>query len=82
MEQSSMAELMVDIRPVPPRDRFDVIADSYRALEPGGTLAFTFEHEPNGLTFALEAVAGIGAFRVSHAEVDDMVWRAEVERVV
>jgi hypothetical protein len=43
---------------------------------------YVYREEPNGLTFALEAVAGIGAFRVSHAEVDDMVWRAEVERVV
>jgi uncharacterized protein (DUF2249 family) len=77
-----MADLMVDIRPVPPRDRFDVIAESYLALEPGGTLAFTFEHEPNGLAFALEAVAGIGSFRVSHSEVNTRLWRAEVERVV
>jgi uncharacterized protein (DUF2249 family) len=76
-----MADLMVDIRPVPPRDRFDVIADSYRALEPGYKLAFTFEHEPNGLTFALEAVAGAGAFRVQHAELAARLWRAEVEKV-
>jgi uncharacterized protein (DUF2249 family) len=81
-ECRTMADLMVDIRPVPPRDRFDVIADSYRTLEPGGTLAFTFEHEPNGLTFALEAVAGIGSFRVSHTELGTRNWRAEVERVV
>lgn len=77
-----MADLMVDIRPVPPRDRFDVIAESYRTLEPGGTLAFVFEHEPNGLTFALESVAGAGSFRISHAEVRARVWRAEVQRVV
>jgi uncharacterized protein (DUF2249 family) len=76
-----MADLLVDIRPVPPRDRFDVIADSFRALQPGGILAFTFEHEPNGLTFALEAVAGEGAFRVRHAELAARLWRAEVEKV-
>jgi uncharacterized protein (DUF2249 family) len=77
-----MADLKVDIRPVPPRDRFDVIADSYLALEPGSTLAFMFEHEPNGLTFALEAVAGVGAFRVSHSEIAARMWRAEVQKIV
>jgi uncharacterized protein (DUF2249 family) len=76
-----MADLMVDIRSVPPMHRFDVIAESYNALEPGGTLAFMFEHEPNGLTFALEAVAGCGAFRVRHASLGDSAWRADVEKV-
>jgi uncharacterized protein (DUF2249 family) len=77
-----MADLKVDIRPVPPRDRFDVIVDSYLALEPGNTLAFMFEHEPNGLTFALEAVAGRGSFRVRHAEVAARMWRAEVQKII
>lgn len=76
-----MTGLTVDIRPVPPRDRFDVIVDSYRTLEPGGMLAFTFEHEPNGLAFVLEAVAGAGSFRVNHSEIHTRLWRAEVERV-
>jgi uncharacterized protein (DUF2249 family) len=81
-ERSEMPDLMVDIRPVPPRDRFDVIAESYNALQPGGTLAFMFEHEPNGLAFALEAVAGLGAFRVRHAALGVSAWRADVERVI
>lgn len=76
-----MADLMIDIRPVPPMNRFDVIAESYAALEPGGTLAFMFEHEPNGLAFALEAVAGSGAFRVRHAALGAAAWRADVEKV-
>jgi uncharacterized protein (DUF2249 family) len=73
-----MADLMVDIRPVPPMHRFDVIAESYNAVQPGGTLAFMFEHEPNGLAFALEAVAGAGAFSVRHAELGTRAWRADV----
>jgi uncharacterized protein (DUF2249 family) len=76
-----MTELLVDIRPVPPRDRFDVIAANFHALEPGQRLAFMFDHEPNGLAFALEAVAGHGAFRVRHAEKGVRLWQADVEKV-
>jgi uncharacterized protein (DUF2249 family) len=76
-----MTELLVDIRPVPPRERFDVIVANFRALEPGQRLAFMFDHEPNGLTFALEAIAGAGAFRVKHMEKGLRLWRAEVEKV-
>lgn len=70
----------LDVRPVPPRARFDAIMGAYEALAVGGRLDLTVDHDPTCMYYTLKATRGDDAFRFEYVERGPEVWRVRVEK--
>lgn len=64
----------LDVRPVPPRDRFDAIMGAYEALPVGGVLDLTVDHDPTCMYYTLKATRGDDAFDFEYVENGPEVW--------
>ncbi len=78
MFPTAIAEL--DVRPVEPKDRFELITATYRSLPPGGRLDLVLDHDPRCLYYTLEATEPAGAFRFVSVEEGPVVWKVEVRK--
>ncbi len=71
----------LDVRGVPPRDRFALIMGAYEALPPGESLELTVDHDPECMYFTLLGTRGTEAFRFAYAERGPVVWRVAVTKL-
>lgn len=71
----------LDVRPIPPKDRFEAIMAAYEALDPGATLRLTVDHDPTCMYYTLKATRGEETFRFAYLERGPEVWRVEVRRL-
>lgn len=72
---------ILDIRPVPPRDRFETIIGAYEALGTGAELELTVDHDPTCMYYTLKATRGDAAFDFRYLERGPEVWRVRVRKV-
>lgn len=72
----------LDVRPVPPKDRYDTIIGAYEALEPGGALELAVDHDPTCMYYTLKATRGDDAFSFDYLEQGPEVWRVRVRKVL
>ncbi|HEX7117949.1 MAG TPA: DUF2249 domain-containing protein [Longimicrobiales bacterium] len=70
----------LDVRPIPPKDRYDAIMGAYEALPVGGTLHLTVDHDPTCMYYTLKATRGDEAFRFEYLEQGPEVWRVVVAK--
>jgi uncharacterized protein (DUF2249 family) len=72
----------LDVRPVPPKDRFDTIMGAYEALEPGGELELAVDHDPTCMYYTLKATRGDAAFEFEYIEAGPRTWRVRVRKIL
>ena len=71
---------MLDVRPVPPKDRYDRIMAAYEALLPGESLELAVDHDPKCMYYTLRATRGDQAFSFDYLENGPMTWRVRVQK--
>lgn len=71
----------LDVRPVPPKDRYDRIMGAYEGLAPGEVLELTVDHDPTCMYYTLKATRGDDAFAFDYRERGPEVWRVRVRKV-
>ncbi len=71
----------LDVRPVPPKDRFDIIMGAYEALAPGEALELTVDHDPECMYYTLLGTRGPDTFTFSYSERGPVVWRVTVTKL-
>lgn len=79
---SAAVETELDVRPVPPKNRYDTIMGAYEALPAGGVLSLVVDHDPTCMYYTLRATRGEDAFRFEYLERGPEVWRVRVEKLV
>ncbi len=77
---SAAVVTVLDVRPVPPKHRYDTIMGAYEALLPGGVLKLVVDHDPKCMYYTLRATQGEDAFRFEYLERGPEVWRVRVEK--
>lgn len=76
-----MSELvLLDVRSVEPRDRFDRIMGAYEALRAEQTLELTVDHDPKCMYYTLRATRGDDAFDFDYLENGPETWRVQVRK--
>ncbi len=73
--------VQLDVRGVPPRDRFERIMGAYEALALGDTLALTVDHDPECMYFTLAGTRGAKAFSFEYLERGPLRWRVQVTKL-
>ncbi|HEY8375277.1 MAG TPA: DUF2249 domain-containing protein [Nannocystis sp.] len=73
--------VVLDVRPVPPKDRFDMIMGAYEALEPGQVLDLLVDHDPECMYYTLKATQGDAAFDFEYLLRGPVDWRVEVRKL-
>ncbi len=71
----------LDVRRVPPSDRFPLIMGAYEGLAQGESLALTVDHDPECLYFTLLGTRGADAFAFEYGERGPTVWRVAVTKL-
>ncbi|MEO8636191.1 MAG: DUF2249 domain-containing protein [Gemmatimonadales bacterium] len=72
--------VQLDVRPVEPRDRFDLIMNAYEGLTPRQTLELTVDHDPKCMYYALRATRGDAAFAFDYLENGPETWVVRVKK--
>jgi uncharacterized protein (DUF2249 family) len=72
--------LMLDVRPVEPKYRFDRIMASYGRLVPSQTMELTVDHDPKCMYYALRANWGEDTFAFDYLENGPETWRVRVTK--
>jgi uncharacterized protein (DUF2249 family) len=70
----------VDVRPVPPKDRYDMIMGAYEALAVGESMQLTVDHDPQCMYYTLRATRGDDGFSFDYLEQGPETWRVIVTR--
>ena len=70
----------VDVRPVPPKDRYDMIMGAYEALAVGEAMQLTVDHDPQCMYYTLRATRGDSGFTFDYLEQGPETWRVIVTR--
>jgi uncharacterized protein (DUF2249 family) len=70
----------LDVRPVPPKDRYDTIMGAFEALAAGAVLDLTVDHDPMCMYYTLKATRGDDAFGFEYVENGQEVWRVRVTK--
>lgn len=74
------AMVLLDVRPVEPKDRFDRIMGAYEGLVADQTLELTVDHDPKCMYYALRATRGDDAFAFEYLEDGPETWRVRVRK--
>lgn len=78
---SEVRELQrLDVRPVEPRDRFEVIMGVYDGLEQQEVMELTVDHDPKCMYYTLKATHGDEAFTFDYLEEGPETWRVLVKK--
>jgi len=72
--------VVLDVRPVPQKDRFDRIMGGWQLLRPGQVLELIVDHDPECMYYTLKATDGDDAFRFDYLERGPVTWRVEVRK--
>lgn len=72
--------VLLDVRPVEPKDRFDRIMGAYEDLGPAHSLELTVDHDPKCMYYALRATRGEDAFSFEYLEDGPETWRVRVTK--
>jgi uncharacterized protein (DUF2249 family) len=72
----------LDVRPIPPRDRYETIIGAYEALDPGAELELAVDHDPTCMYYTLKATRGDAAFAFHYLEKGPEVWRVRVRKIL
>lgn len=72
--------VLLDIRPVEPKDRFERMMTAYEGLLEGATLDLTVDHDPKCMYYALKATRGDDAFAFEYLENGPETWRVHVRK--
>lgn len=72
----------LDIRPVPPKDRYDRIMAAYDGLTVASALELTMDHDPTCMYYTLKATRGDDAFQFDYLEKGPVVWRVRVRKLL
>lgn len=79
-DMSDSSHVMLDVRPVEPKDRFEAIMGAYEGLPAGATLELLVDHDPRCMYYTLEATRGADAFTFEYLEDGPELWRVAVSR--
>jgi uncharacterized protein (DUF2249 family) len=72
----------LDVRPIPPKDRYDAIIGAYEALATGTELELAVDHDPTCMYYTLKATRGDDAFDFQYIEQGPEVWRVRVRKIL
>lgn len=70
----------LDVRPVEPKDRYDMIMNAYGALHVGESLRLTVDHDPLCMYYSLRATRGDDSFTFQYVERGPETWKVIVTR--
>jgi uncharacterized protein (DUF2249 family) len=70
----------VDVRPIEPRYRYEIIMDAYNGLGIGESMQLTVDHDPQCMYYTLRATRGDDAFGFEYIEHGPETWRVVVTR--
>ncbi len=73
--------VMLDVREVSPRDRFERIMAAYEGLSLEDTLELTVDHDPECMYFTLAGTRGTDSFAFRYLERGPLLWRVEVTKL-
>ncbi|HVK91334.1 MAG TPA: DUF2249 domain-containing protein [Mycoplana sp.] len=76
----TQAKPSIDVRTVPPRERHPKIFGMLGALQPGGSMLITSDHDPRPLHYQLETNFP-GQFGWDYLQEGPEVWRVEIARL-
>ncbi len=77
-----MADMvLLDVRPVEPRDRCERIMGAYESLGAGQILELTVDHDPKCMYYTLRATRGDDAFAFEYLEDGPETWRVRVSKL-
>ncbi len=74
-----MADVELDIRVVPPREKHPAIFRTFDALPPGEGFVLVNDHDPFPLRYQFEATRA-GQFAWTYVESGPTVWRVRIEK--
>jgi uncharacterized protein (DUF2249 family) len=77
---SKVAHTRLDVRPVEPKDRFDLIMGTYEALPAGAAMELIVDHDPTCMYYTLKATRGDEAFDFDYLENGPVDWRVLVRK--
>ncbi len=72
--------VLLDVRPVEPKDRFERIMGAYERLGADQTLELTVDHDPKCMYYTLRATRGDDAFGFEYLEDGPERWRVHVTK--
>lgn len=72
---------VLDVRPVAPKHRFEMIMSAYDGLASGASLDLTVDHDPTCMYYTLKSTRGDDTFHFDYLEKGPEVWRVRVEKV-
>lgn len=78
---STSEVVLLDVRPVEPKHRFDTIMGTYDALPPEHTLELVVDHDPQCMYYTLRAEKGEHTFTFRYVENGPETWRVLVQKL-
>ncbi len=72
-------ERVIDVRPIPPREKHPTIFQTFEALAPGESFILVNDHDPKPLRYQFE-YEHEGEFGWTYLEEGPTVWRVEISR--
>jgi uncharacterized protein (DUF2249 family) len=72
----------VDVRSVPPKDRYERIIGAYEGLAVGGEMELTLDHDPTCMYYTLKATRGDDAFGFEYLDRGPETWRVRVRKLL
>ena len=70
---------ILDVRPIPPREKHPAIFDTFKSLESGESFVLVNDHDPKPLRYQFE-YEHEGEFGWQYLEEGPVVWRVEISR--
>jgi uncharacterized protein (DUF2249 family) len=77
---TNATQVALDVRPVAPKDRFELIMGTYEALPAGGTMELMLDHDPTCMYFTLLSTKGEGKFDFDYLDQGPIDWRVLVRK--
>lgn len=77
---ATSADHHLDVRDVPPKDRYECIMRAYDGLESGETLELAVDHDPTCMYYTLKAERGPSTFAFDYLERGPETWRVRVTK--
>lgn len=76
-----MDKRTLDVRFVEPKDRFELIMDTYEDLGAGQAMELTVDHDPKCMYYTLKATRGDETFSFEYLEAGPETWRVIVGKI-
>jgi uncharacterized protein (DUF2249 family) len=70
---------ILDVRPIPPREKHPAIFDTFKSLEPGESFTLVNDHDPKPLRYQFE-YEHAGTFGWEYVEQGPTVWAVRISR--